>query len=64
VCTDFRDGQASGKVVFDADEAQSLAAPGERVILVRHETSPDDFHGMVTAQASSPQAAALRGLGA
>jgi phosphoenolpyruvate synthase/pyruvate phosphate dikinase len=44
-------GAASGKAVFDADEAKALAEAGEKVILVRHETNPDDFHGMVAAQA-------------
>jgi pyruvate, orthophosphate dikinase len=44
-------GAASGKVVFDADEAKSMADDGEQVILVRLETSPDDFHGMLAAQA-------------
>jgi pyruvate,orthophosphate dikinase len=44
-------GAASGEVVFDADEAEALAAEGRAVILVRHETNPDDFHGMVAAQA-------------
>ena len=42
-------GGASGVVVFDADEAEEMAASGESVVLVRHETSPDDFHGMVAA---------------
>ena len=45
-------GAASGRVVFDADTAQRLAESGEAVVLVRHETSPDDFHGMVAAQAT------------
>ncbi len=44
-------GAASGKVVFDADEAKEMADDGEVVILVRMETSPDDFHGMLAAQA-------------
>ena len=44
-------GAASGKVVFDADEAKEMAEDGEHVILVRLETSPDDFHGMLAAQA-------------
>ncbi len=43
-------GAASGKVVFSADEAESLAARGEAVILVRIETSPEDIHGMHAAQ--------------
>ncbi len=44
-------GAAIGEVVFDADEAERLAHKGHKVILVRPETSPDDFHGMVAAQA-------------
>jgi pyruvate, orthophosphate dikinase len=44
-------GAATGKVVFDADEAKAMADDGEKVILVRVETSPDDFHGMLAAQA-------------
>ncbi len=44
-------GAATGKVVFDADEAKAMADNGEAVILVRLETSPDDFHGMLAAQA-------------
>jgi pyruvate,orthophosphate dikinase len=43
-------GAASGKVVFSADEAESLAARGEAVILVRIETSPEDIHGMHAAK--------------
>ncbi len=43
-------GAAVGKVVFDADRAAAQAAAGEPVILVRIETSPDDFHGMAAAQ--------------
>ncbi len=43
-------GAAVGKAVFDADRAAALAGEGERVILVRIETSPDDFHGMAAAQ--------------
>jgi pyruvate,orthophosphate dikinase len=43
-------GAASGKVVFSADEAEQEAAKGEKVILVRQETSPEDIHGMVTAE--------------
>jgi pyruvate, orthophosphate dikinase len=42
-------GAASGKVVFSAEEAESLAARGEAVILVRIETSPEDIHGMHAA---------------
>ncbi len=43
-------GAASGKVVFTADEAESLSARGEKVILVRIETSPEDIHGMHAAR--------------
>ncbi|HAA93498.1 MAG TPA: pyruvate, phosphate dikinase, partial [Rhodospirillaceae bacterium] len=43
-------GAASGKVVFDADEAERQAARGEAVILVRTETSPEDIHGMHAAE--------------
>jgi pyruvate,orthophosphate dikinase len=43
-------GAASGRVVFSADEAESLAARGEAVILVRIETSPEDIHGMHAAK--------------
>jgi pyruvate, orthophosphate dikinase len=44
-------GAATGKVVFDADDAKEQAEDGEDVILVRIETSPDDFHGMIAARA-------------
>jgi len=43
-------GAAIGKIVFDPDEAESLASKGEKVILVRIETCPDDIHGIVAAQ--------------
>jgi pyruvate,orthophosphate dikinase len=43
-------GAASGKVVLDADRAESKAKLGERVILVREETKPDDIHGFFAAQ--------------
>lgn len=39
-------GAACGKVVFDADRAYDMAEDGEKVILVRKETSPEDIHGM------------------
>ena len=48
-----RPGAASGAAVFDADLAEQLARKGEAVILVRRETSPEDFHGMVAAQGRS-----------
>jgi pyruvate, orthophosphate dikinase len=43
-------GAAVGAAVFDADRAEEAAARGERVILVRSETSPEDVHGMIAAQ--------------
>jgi pyruvate,orthophosphate dikinase len=43
-------GAASGKIVLDADTAETWAARGEKVILVRVETSPEDIHGMHAAQ--------------
>ena len=64
-------GAASGKVVFTAREAVELAEQGESVVLVRNETSPDDFEGMVAAVAivtarggkSSHAAVVARGMG-
>jgi pyruvate, orthophosphate dikinase len=44
-------GAAIGEAVFDADEAEALTRKGRKVILVRPETSPEDFHGIVAAQA-------------
>ncbi|ARU44887.1 MAG: pyruvate, phosphate dikinase [Armatimonadota bacterium] len=43
-------GAAVGKAVFDADTALRLGDAGEKVILVRDETNPDDVHGMLAAQ--------------
>ncbi len=43
-------GAASGKVVFDADLAERMGEAGEKVILVRSETTPDDIHGIVYAE--------------
>ncbi len=43
-------GAAVGRAVFSADDAVAWVARGERVVLVRIETSPDDFHGMAVAQ--------------
>jgi pyruvate,orthophosphate dikinase len=43
-------GAAVGKVVFSADDAEAWANRGERVILVRRETTPDDYHGMIASQ--------------
>jgi pyruvate,orthophosphate dikinase len=64
-------GAACGTVVFDADKAARLGRAGQAVILVRRETSPDDFHGMVTAKAiltarggiTSHAAVVARGMG-
>lgn len=44
-------GGAKGRVVFTADDAEAWAKKGEKVILVRTETSPEDVHGMHAAQA-------------
>jgi len=43
-------GAAVGRVYFTADTAEAHHADGERVILVRPETSPDDLHGMIAAE--------------
>jgi pyruvate,orthophosphate dikinase len=64
-------GAATGKVVFDADEAERLGLAGESVILFREETSPEDIHGMhaargiVTARGGMTSHAAVvaRGMG-
>ena len=64
-------GAAQGCVVFDPDEAEEMARDGAKVVLVRQETSPDDFHGMVAAQAivtarggqTSHAAVVARGMG-
>lgn len=42
-------GAASGKIIFDSDEAERLGGQGEKVILLRPETTPDDIHGIVEA---------------
>ncbi len=42
-------GAASGKIVFTADEAERLSNAGEKVLLCRQETSPEDIHGMHAA---------------
>jgi len=44
-------GGARGRVVFTADDAEAWAKKGEKVILVRNETSPEDVHGMHAAEA-------------
>ncbi|MGA8905283.1 MAG: pyruvate, phosphate dikinase [Candidatus Bathyarchaeia archaeon] len=43
-------GAATGRVIFDTDEAHSLGSTGEAVILVREETTPEDIHGMIAAK--------------
>jgi pyruvate,orthophosphate dikinase len=44
-------GGAVGKIVFTADDAEAWAKRGEKVVLVRNETSPEDVHGMHAAEA-------------
>jgi pyruvate,orthophosphate dikinase len=64
-------GAASGMAVFDPDVAEVRAARGDAVILVREETTPEDFHGMVAARAiltsrggmTSHAAVVARGMG-
>ena len=64
-------GASSGRVVFDPDEAAARGGAGEDVVLVRRETSPDDFPGMVAARAivtarggmTSHAAVVARGMG-
>ena len=43
-------GAACGRIVFTAEDAKEWAARGEKVVLVRLETSPEDIEGMVAAQ--------------
>ena len=43
-------GAASGHCVFDADQAETLGRGGEKVILVREETKPEDIHGFFASQ--------------
>ncbi len=43
-------GAAVGKAVFTADDAVEWVGRGEKVVLIREETAPDDFHGMAVAQ--------------
>ncbi len=52
-------GAASGKVVFTAEDAKEWAARGEKVVLVRLETSPEDIEGMKAAQGSEAIGKAL-----
>jgi pyruvate, orthophosphate dikinase len=64
-------GAASGIAVFDPDTAQQRSLAGENVILVRDETTPEDFHGIVAARAvltarggmTSHAAVVARGMG-
>jgi pyruvate,orthophosphate dikinase len=64
-------GAASGVAVFDPDEAERRASNGAAVILVREETTPEDFHGIVAAKAvltarggmTSHAAVVARGMG-
>jgi pyruvate,orthophosphate dikinase len=64
-------GAAVGVAVFDSAEAVRRAAAGERTVLVRHETTPDDLPGMIAAQAvltsrggkTSHAAVVARGMG-
>ena len=64
-------GAASGVAVFDPDVAEHRARAGEAVVLVREETTPDDFHGIVAARAvvtsrggmTSHAAVVARGMG-
>ncbi|HUQ48684.1 MAG TPA: pyruvate, phosphate dikinase [Gemmatimonadaceae bacterium] len=64
-------GAASGVAVFDPDSAVDRAAAGDAVILVRDETTPEDFHGIVAARAvltarggmTSHAAVVARGMG-
>ena len=64
-------GAASGMAVFDPDVAEARAAQGQHVILVRDETTPEDFHGIVAARAvltarggmTSHAAVVARGMG-
>ena len=65
-------GAACGKIVFSADDAEAWNARGEKVILVRLETSPEDITGMKAAQGiltvrggmTSHAAVVARGMGA
>ncbi|MBQ2983188.1 MAG: pyruvate, phosphate dikinase [Candidatus Gastranaerophilales bacterium] len=64
-------GAAVGKIVFDTEEAATRGEAGEKVILVRIETCPDDIHGMAVAQgvltlrggATSHAAVVAKGMG-
>ncbi|MFC4736618.1 pyruvate, phosphate dikinase [Bacillus daqingensis] len=64
-------GAATGRIVFDADEADRRYKDGEHVILIRPETTPDDIHGIIAAEAvvtsrggmTSHAAVVARGMG-
>ena len=64
-------GAAMGRAVFDPDRAEEWGSTGQKVVLVRTETSPDDVHGMIAAQgvltarggATSHAAVVARGMG-
>ncbi len=64
-------GAAQGRVAFTSDDAEARAAEGTPVVLVRQQTSPEDFHGMVAAVAvvtaeggmTSHAAVVARGMG-
>jgi len=64
-------GAASGRIVFDADTAEQRRKGGEKVVLVREETKPEDIHGFFAAQAiltsrggkTSHAAVVARGMG-
>ncbi|WP_026697864.1 pyruvate, phosphate dikinase [Alkalicoccus chagannorensis] len=64
-------GAAAGTIVFTADEAAEASQRGESVILVRSETTPDDIHGIIAAEAvltsrggmTSHAAVVARGMG-
>ena len=64
-------GAAVGKIVFDTEEAAQRGEKGEKVILVRIETCPDDIHGMAVSQgvltlrggATSHAAVVAKGMG-
>lgn len=43
-------GAATGTIIFDPDEAEALSKEGQKIILTRIETCPDDIHGMIPAQ--------------
>jgi pyruvate,orthophosphate dikinase len=43
-------GAATGRIIFNANEAEAHAATGEKVLLVRVETSPEDLRGMIAAE--------------